>query len=207
MLASRLSGKYRYENVAVLALNDGGVVVGAQIAAQLHCVLGLLMLSELSLPRETEAIGAMAMDGTFAYNSELSSGEVDEYQSEYRGYIEEQKLTKLHEMNRVLINGHTMPKELLNGHNIIMVADGLRGQSLLSAAEAFLKPVHHGRIIVAAPMADVPALDKIHIMADEIHCLSVVDDTFEIDHYFEKNDVPDHQTIVKIIENIILHWR
>ena len=40
--------------------------------------------------------------------------------------------------------------------------------------------------MVVTPMADVPALDKIHAMADEIHCLNVVDDTFEINHYFTK---------------------
>ncbi|HPG37577.1 MAG TPA: phosphoribosyltransferase family protein [Candidatus Saccharibacteria bacterium] len=207
MLAPRLVDKYRYENCAVLALNDGGVVVGAQIAAQLHCVLGLLVLSEIALPRESEAIGAIAMDGTFSYGSNFSSGEIDEMQSEYRGFLEEQKLTKLHEMNRLLVGGGTMPPELLQGNHVILVADGLRGQSLLTAAEAYLKPIKHSRIIVVTPMADVPALDKIHIMADEIHCLNVVDDTFEINHYFDKNDVPDHETIVKIIENIILHWQ
>lgn len=207
MLAPLLLEKYRYENCAVLALNDGGVVVGAQIAAQLHCVLGLLVVEEVKLPQETESIGAIAMDGTFSYNSDLSSGEVEEFQSEYRGFLEEQKLDKLHAMNRLLIGGGTMSPELLQGRHIILVADGIRGQGLLTAAGSYLKPVKHEKIIVVTPMADVPALDKIHVMADEIHCLNVVDDTFAIDHYFEKNDIPDHETIVKIIENIILHWR
>lgn len=207
LLAPRLAEKYRSDNCAVLALNDGGVVVGAQIAAQLHCVLGLLVLSEIALPRETNAVGAIAMDGTFSYDSSLSSGEVHEMQSEYRGYLEEQKLTKLHEMNRLLVGGGAIPSELLQDSHVILVADGLRGQSLLAAAEAYLKPIKHSRLVVATPMADMPALDKIHVMADEIHCLNVVDDTFAIDHYFEKNDIPDHETIVKIIENIILHWR
>ena len=67
---------------------------GAQIAAQLHCVLGLLVLSEIALPRESEAIGAIAMDGTFSYGSNFSSGEIDEMQSEYRGFLEEQKTYK-----------------------------------------------------------------------------------------------------------------
>src|SRR5947209_1089742 len=42
MLAERLVPKYRYENCAVMALNDGGVVLGAEIAKQLHCILTLL---------------------------------------------------------------------------------------------------------------------------------------------------------------------
>jgi len=207
MLASRLADKYRYENCAVLALNDGGVVVGAQIAAQLHCVLGMVLMSEINLPRETDGVGSVTSEGTFSYNDDFSSGEIEELRSEYRGYIEEQKLTKLHEMNVLLGGGGLMRRDLLNGHTVILVADGIRGGALLAAAELVLKPVTIDRLVVATPMADVKALDKIHIMADEIQCLNVVDDTFETDHYFEKNDIPSHAAIVKIIENIILHWK
>lgn len=207
MLAQRLEARYRYENTAVLALNDGGVVVGAQIAAQLHCVLGMVLTSEIQLPREPFSIGSVNSEGMFTYNSDYSAGEIEDMQGEFRGYIEEQKLTKLHEMNALLGRGGLMRKDLLRGHNVILVADGLRGGSMLAAAEEFLKPVAIERLVVATAMADAKALDKVHIMADEIQCLSVVDDTFDLNHYFEKNDVPDHQTIVKIIENIILHWK
>ena len=207
MLASRLAPKYRYENCAVVALNDGGVVVGAQIAAELHCVLGMVLMSEITLPRESAGVGSVSSDGAFSYNSDYSSGEVEELQSEFRSYIEEQKLTKLHEMNALLGDGGLMRKDLLSDHNVILVADGLRGGALLSAAELFLKPVRIDRLIVATPLADIKALDKIHVMADEIQCLDTIDGTFELNHYYDKNDIPDHETIVKTIENIILHWK
>lgn len=207
MLAKRLEPKYRYENCAVMALNDGGVVIGAQIAAQLHCVLGLLLQSEINLPREPEGIGSMSAEGTFTYNADYSPGEIDELQSEFRGFIEEQKLTKLHEMNELLGSNSLMRRDLLAGRNVILVADGLRGGTLLEAAKLFLKPIKIQKLIVATPMADIKALDTIHVMADEIQCLSVIDDTFELNHYFEQNDMPDHDTIIRTIENIILHWK
>lgn len=207
MLASRLKDKYRFENCAVVALNDGGVVVGAQIAAELHCVLGMLLMSEITLPRETTGIGSVSSDGEFTYNADFTPGQIDELQNEYRSYIEEQKIAKLHEMNSLLGSGGLMRKDLLTGHNIILVADGIRGGSLLSAAETFLKPIALDRLVVATPLADIAALDKIHIMADEIQCLSTVDNTFELDHYFEKNDIPSHEVIVETIKNIILQWK
>ncbi len=43
LLANQLEAKYRYENCAVLALGDGAVMVGAQIAIRLHCVINLLL--------------------------------------------------------------------------------------------------------------------------------------------------------------------
>jgi predicted phosphoribosyltransferase len=207
MLAKRLEPDYRYENCAVVALNDGGVVVGAQIAAELHCVLGMMLISEISLPRENFSVGSVSSTGGFTYNSDFSEGEIEELSGEFRGFLEEQKLTKLHEMNTLLGSGGLMRPDLLAGHTVILVADGLRGGSLLTAAQLFLKPIKLEKLLVVTPMADVKALDKIHIMADGIQCLSVVDDTFEFNHYYEDATMPDHETIVHTIENIILHWK
>ena len=47
-LADQVLKKYRYENCAVVALGEGGVLVGEQIAVKLHCVL-MMLLSEESL--------------------------------------------------------------------------------------------------------------------------------------------------------------
>ncbi len=43
MLADQLQPKYRYEDCAIVALGDGAVLVGAQIAMRLHCVLSMLL--------------------------------------------------------------------------------------------------------------------------------------------------------------------
>jgi predicted phosphoribosyltransferase len=40
-LAAELLEKYRYENCAVVAMSDGAVLVGEQIANSLHCVFSL----------------------------------------------------------------------------------------------------------------------------------------------------------------------
>ena len=39
MLAEQLVERYRYENCAVVALSDGSVQVGEQIAGYLHCIV------------------------------------------------------------------------------------------------------------------------------------------------------------------------
>jgi predicted phosphoribosyltransferase len=103
MLASQLLPKYRYENCAIVALNDGGVVVGAQIAMQLHCPLMMLMSEEINLPREPDAIATIAQDGSFSYNNNYSRYELGELESEYFQYIEQEKMNKLQHMHRLLI--------------------------------------------------------------------------------------------------------
>ena len=37
ILADQVLGRYRYENCAVVAIGEGGVLIGEQIAVKLHC--------------------------------------------------------------------------------------------------------------------------------------------------------------------------
>ena len=207
MLANQLVVKYRYENCAVVALDDGGVVVGAQIAASLHCILSLLLNEEITLPRELEAIAAISQDGSVSYNNTYSPGELDELIGEYYQYIEQEKLARLHNLNRVLGNGSTVDTRLLAGRNIILVSDGLASGFAIDIASEFLKPVPTEKLIVATPLASVKAVDRLHVLADEIYCLSVVENYMSTGHYYDKKDVPPHDKVVEIIERITLNWK
>ncbi|HEX7633106.1 MAG TPA: hypothetical protein VF401_02135, partial [Candidatus Saccharimonadales bacterium] len=83
MLASQMAKKYKGELCAVVALNDGGVMVGAQIAQKLHCSLTLLMTAEIVLPREPDAIAGITASGAMSYNHRYSEGEISEQIGEY----------------------------------------------------------------------------------------------------------------------------
>lgn len=207
MLAGELAPKYRYENCAVIGIGDGGVMVGAQIASQLHCVLTMLMIEEINLPREPVAIGGMMEDGTFSYNHAMSDGEIDEMTSEYYGVIEQEKMAKFHKMNGLLGSGGLINRDLLRGHNIILVSDGFKDSFTLDMALDFLKKIKIEKLIVATPLASVRAIDRMHITVDEINCLSVVEDYMDTDHYYDSQDVPDHQTVIETIEKIVLNWQ
>lgn len=199
--------QYRFEDSAVLALSEGGVVIGAQIAAELHCPLMFLLTQDITLPGEKTAVGVVDQNGGFTYNDLFSTGELDELVGEYHGVIEELKMEKWHELNRLLSDGGLVDADILDGRNIIIVSDGfLNGTSLLATMN-FLKPVSAKKVIIATPFASVSAVDKMHILGDELQVLSVIDGTFDLDHYFEKNDVPAQEDIVKILNEAILKWK
>lgn len=205
-LATELS-KYRFENSAVLALSEGGVVIGAQIAAVLHCPLMFMLVKDIKLPGEPSAVGVVDQNGGFTYNDLYSAGELEELTTEFHGAIEQQKMEKWHELNRLLSDGGLVDADILRDRNIILVSDGfINGMSLESAMQ-FLKPVKFKRVIVATPLASVPAVDKMHLLADELHVLSVYDGTFELNHYYEKNDVPSQDDILRTLNEAILHWK
>jgi len=90
---------------------------------------------------------------------------------------------------------------------VILVADGLNSGAALDAAVDFLKPIRISRLVIAAPVASVEAVDKLHMLADELHILDVKDNFLDTDHYYNKNDIPSHEDTVAKINKIVLNWR
>lgn len=199
--------KYRYENVMVVALTDGAVLVGREIAATLHCGLAAVAFEAIDLPGENETYGTVDHEGGFSTNSAFSPGQQDHYYSEYHGLIDQQRLEKFKKLNRLLADGGMVDKTMLRHYTIILVADGLKHPTWLDAAAQFLKPVKIEQLVIACPVASVPAVDRMHIFADEIHCLNVTDNFFDTNHYYDINEMPSHDQVVQMISQNVLNWR
>lgn len=206
-LARLLYEKYRYENVAIIALGDGGVAVGEPIAERLHCILTLLISENVDVPGENQSFGAMSQTGQFTFNSSLDASEVGEYVNEYHGYFEEQKRQALHKINRLIGDGGVIDQTLLQDHTVILVTDGLNDITILDVAMDFLKPVRIPRLVIAAPIASVSLVDKVHMIADELHILDVKTNYLDTNHYYDQNDLPSHEETIAKINQIVLNWR
>lgn len=206
-LARLLVEKYRYENVAVVALGDGGVAVGEPIAERLHCVLTMLVSETVDVPGEGQSFGAMSQTGQFTFNSELGAEAVGEYVNEYHGYFEEQKRQALHRINKLIGDGGVIDQTLLQDHTIVLVTDGLNDMTILDVAMDFLKPVRMQKLVIAAPIASVELVDKVHLIADELHILDVKSNYLDTNHYYDQNDLPSHEETIAKINQIVLNWR
>lgn len=205
LLAAKLQD-FRYENTAVVALSDGGVIVAAEIAKALHCVLTMLLTEEIKLPGELNAVAVVNQDGGFTYNKMFSTGQLEGWAAEYHTYLEQEKEHKFHAINRLLGDGGLIRADLLYGRNVILVSDGLKDGLSLDAAADFLKPIRIEKLIVATPLASVTAVDRMHLLADKIVCLSVPNNLMDISHYYENNKMPSRDELVKTIETIVLNW-
>ena len=199
--------RYRYENTVVLALSDGAVQVGSQIAASLHTPLLMLMLTaDIEIPGESTLFGTINQSGRFTYNGAFSAGEIEEYYSEYHGYLEDQKREKMSMINELLGAGGIVTEDILREHHVIVVSDGLQHGISLDAVADFLKPLAIASFVIAAPIASVEAVDRAHLTADEIHILAVTDNYLATDHYYEVNDVPSHEATIAMLNEIVLQW-
>ena len=206
VLADALHEQYRYENCAVVALNDGGVVVGEQIAARLHCVLTMLVIEQIDVPGESMTFGGVSQTGQFTLNGAFSYGEQQEYTSEYHGLLEEQKREAYGRVNRLVGEGGLIDTKLLFDRTIILVIDGFDSGISLDVAADFLKPVRIQKLVIAAPVASLASVDRLHLMADELHILDVRENYMGVDHYYEDNTMPSHEETIEKINRIILSW-
>lgn len=206
LLAQQLSS-YRYDDCVVVALSDGGVLVGEQIAAELHCILTMMLMEDIDVPGEGTLFGTVNQQGGFTYNQMFSTGEIEDYYGEFHGYLDDQKRQHFQHMNRLLGEGGLVKEDMLREHIVVLVSDGLSTGASLDAAMEFLKPIRIKRLIIAMPVVSVQAVDRMHVVADEIHVLSVTDNYVATDHYYDTNDIPTHEATIEKINQIILNWK
>ena len=206
-LAIELFQQYRYEDCAVVSLTDGGVIVGEQIASALHCVLTMLLVENIEIPGESMSFGAVSETGAFSFDGSISQGEMDEYTSEYHGYLEEQKRESFQRINRMLGDGGLIDRDMLRDRVVILVSDGMDSGAVLDAAMDFLKPIRIQKLVIATPVASIAAVDKLHMIADELHILDVKQNYLDTEHYYNINKLPSHEETVAKINKIVLNWR
>lgn len=205
-LAHRLAG-YKNKNCIVIALSKEAMIVGAQIAMELHASLALYLVETIHLPGEPEAIGALSSTGTFAYNTMLSPQEIESAVTEFHGYIDQQRLEIMHKLNVLVGTEGEIDKRIIRRHIVILVSDGLSSGFAIKLATDYLKTVSVQKVVIATPLATVHAVDSMHLLGDELHCLNVVVNYFGNNHYYDDNSIPPLDGLFAMMRNISLTWR
>ena len=121
-LAEKLKSHKDREDVVVLALPRGGVVIGFEVANALNAKLDVLLVRKLGVPGHEElAMGALASGGIKFFNSSII-GSLKVPQSDIDAVIErEQKVIE----NREKLYRGTREFVDLTNKTIILVDDGI----------------------------------------------------------------------------------
>jgi len=195
----------RYENTAVLALSPGGVVIGMEIARQLHSLIGLLLLKDVYLPGGETLLGVINERGGFTYDQGFSASEIEEYVGEYRGSIEAGKMDAVHSLHTVGQKDILTPR-YCSGRTVIVVTDFAKNGTAFKAAMDFLKPVATNKIILISAVAHRKALDAMHILGDQLMIAHETELDLPTEHYFTNNEIPQNGELIKQMEQVVLHW-
>lgn len=205
-LADQLMDRYRYENVAVVSLSQSGVAVGYQVAINLHAPLRRLLMEPVRIEDESIDYATVMPGGVVAINSDLTEGQQQYYYSEYAGWLEGELRQATAKLNRQIDLNEVSPDNL-RGYNVIFVDDGIDSSIKLSAAMTWLKPARVERVILACPVISVEALDKAHILFDELHILGVAHHYLDTNHYYDTDDAPDDEMARRMMRAAIGDWK
>ena len=198
-LAEHLT-QYQSKPVVVLAIPNGGVPIGLEVARALNAELDVVISRKIPMPLSPEGgFGAIADDGTMILNEEivkkigLTMSQIDYEANKVRAVIKQRTL--LYRGNR--------PLTRVLGKTVIVIDDGLASGITMKAAVESIRHRRPKEIIVAVPTASTTALASMYGVADRIVTSAKGEPPFAIaDYYRHWYDVPDDE-VVKILEN----WR
>ncbi len=190
------------EKVTVLAVSPGGLLIGVEIAKLLDSDVGMLQLKHVGIPGDTN-LGVINNYGGFTYDQNISKGEIEEFNLEYRNSIEANKFNAMHAMHVMSGIGELSPRDYTD-KNVIIVTDFARTGTSIKAALDFLKHASTKSINIVTAVAQTGAVDIMHQYGDKVLCLHATDKDFGSDHYFEDNSIPDDENVVKILSKAIV---
>jgi len=196
---SKLLERYRKSESVVVALSSPGILVGKTIANNLRLPLGVLASQEVRLPWEgAPIVGSVNMAGKYTRNHSLGEGMLDEFEGEFHSHIDQEKMRASHEINLMHVS-NVMQYDRLKDKTIIIVNDGLQDTRAIDEVVNYIKPIKVERLVAALPVATVDVIDKLHVTVDEIHCLDVKQNYVSTEHYYENNEIPEYDELLKIL--------
>ncbi|NBC34570.1 MAG: phosphoribosyltransferase [Alphaproteobacteria bacterium] len=163
-------GRFRDRNPVVLALPRGGVPVGYEIAAALHCPLDVVMVRKIGAPQQPELAAAAVVDGDRPET--VRNDRVIDMLGISERYLEVETGKQLAEIERrraIYVSG--LPRPALQGSTVLVVDDGIATGSTIRAAAHGVARANPARVVIAVPVAPPDTVDTLRSEVDEVVCL------------------------------------
>lgn len=199
-LAAKLL-EYEGQDTVVLAIPNGGVPVGLEVATVLKASFDMVIARKIPMPLNPEAgFGAVADDGTIILNDELvkrlglSAQQISFQVGEVRARISQRSL---------LYHGER-PLTSVTGKTVLIVDDGLASGFTMMAAAESVRRRRPREIVVAVPAASANAVSQVEEIADRVvTCVTAFTPSFAVaDFYRYWYDLSDDEVVQQIRE-----WR
>ena len=197
LLAGKLGSYVKREDVIVLGLPRGGVIVAREVAAGLEAPLDVFLVRKLGVPGHEElAMGAVASGGVCVFNEALlKSCHIP------RRVLEEVIQRERNELERreEAYGRRRLPD--LRGRTIILVDDGLATGATMRAAVMAARLRQPARIVAAVPVAARDTLAQLRQEVDEAVCLQAPEDFHAVGQWYEDFEQTTDQEVRKALED------
>lgn len=165
LLGEHLSDFEDRDDVVVLGLPRGGVPVAYEVASRLNAPLDVIVVRKLGVPYQPElAMGAIGEEGVRILDSRIvSMAGVSEHELEA---VERRERAELRRRAELFRRGR--PRVRLDGKVVLIVDDGIATGSTIKAACRVARGLGAVRVVAAAPVAPVDAVERLAGDADEV---------------------------------------
>jgi predicted phosphoribosyltransferase len=165
----------------VLGLPRGGVVVAAEVAQVLHVPLDVLIVRKVGHPFHREfAVGALAEHGVVVLD-EAVIGTNPAIRAELADVLQEET----ERLRAYEARFHTHGAQDFFQKAVLVVDDGLATGATTEAAVLSAKKQNARRVIVAAPIASINAVERLQRVADEVFVLWTDPDFDAVGRYYD----------------------
>ncbi len=185
----------RGQNLLILAIPRGGVVVADSIATFLGCKLDIIVSRKIGAPHNPElAIGAVLHDGSYFPNSDV----VKMLQIPQR-YIDLEKSIQMKEIERRLINYRGSMQYDLENKTIVIVDDGIATGATILVAALWVKKQKPKKIIIAVPIGSNESIQKLKEIADDVIVLHAPDFFNAVGEFYKDFEQVEDETVLEIM--------
>jgi predicted phosphoribosyltransferase len=180
----------------VLGLPRGGVVVAAEVARILQAPLDVLVVRKIGHPLHREfAVGALAENGVVVLDQAvISRNPLIHFELEGIILEESERLqaykAKFHRPN--------VPSPA--GKRVLLVDDGLATGATTQAAVLSVRKLNPLRVIVAAPVASLNAVERLQHVADELRVLCTDPDFDAVGSYYAEFSQTTDEEVLALLK-------
>jgi putative phosphoribosyl transferase len=187
----------RGENLVVLGLPRGGVIVAAEVARALHAPLDVVVVRKLGVLSQSElAMGAIGEGGVRVVNDAVMRA-VPMAASEVR-LVEERERAELDRRAHRFRRDRT--RLALDGCTALVVDDGLATGSTAKAACQVVRLQGAAKVVLAVPVAPPRWEQGLAGVADELVCLETPPGFYAIGQWYDDFTQVSDEEVVRCLE-------
>lgn len=190
--------RYRGQDVLVLGIPRGGVVVAAEVARRLGAALDVIVARKLGAPISRElAIGAVTADGERYLNEDILR-ELRVTERYLQSVTEEEQAEAQRREERFRAG---RPPARVAGRTVILIDDGLATGATMRAAVRSVRRQGPARLVVAVPVGARETCEELRAEADEVVCLYQPEPFWAVGAHYQHFEPVDDATVQELLRS------